>query len=95
MDAAIVRPDALLRRAPDALAEPVGDATLVLDAGRDAYVRLNRTGGWLFERFAEPATPAAVAEMLAAHAGIAGERALADVLAFCEDLTRRGLLGPA
>lgn len=93
MTAPTLGPNTPLRRSPDALAEEVGGATVVLDPVADRYCRLNGSGGFLFERLeAGAATPAQLADALAAHAGIERDRALADVLAFARDLAARGLL---
>jgi hypothetical protein len=93
MGAAIVGADTTLRRPPGVLAEEVGGTTVVLDPVADRYARLNATGGRLFAMLAEaPATARRLAAALAASAGIDEERALADVLAFAEDLVARGLL---
>ena len=83
----------MLRRAPHALAEEVGGATVVLDPVADRYCRLNATGGFLFARLGrEPATAGQLADAVVERSAIDRERALADVLAFAEQLLGRGLL---
>jgi hypothetical protein len=83
-----------LRRAPAVLAEHVGGETVLLDPVADRYTRLNGTGAWLFERLAEPQTPAQLADDLIASRGAPADRALDDVLAFVGDLVRRGVVEP-
>jgi hypothetical protein len=85
-------PDTPVVRSPTALAERVGDATVVLDPAADRYIRLNGTGGWVFGRLGDHAVSAAeLAPAFADAFGVTHERALADVLHFLEDLCRRGL----
>jgi hypothetical protein len=93
MEAAIVGADTSLRRPAAVLSEEIGDATVVLDPVADRYARLNGTGGRLFAMLADgPATARELAAALAAQSGIDEERALADVVAFAQDLLARGLL---
>jgi hypothetical protein len=87
--------DTAVHRAPGAYAEPVGDATLVLDATGDRYVRLNRTGGWLFARLtADPVTVDGLAPQFADAFDVPYEQAVEDVQAFLGDMVRRGLALP-
>lgn len=88
----IVRADTVLTRAPGVLAEPVGDGFVLLDPANDRYVRLNATGGWLFERLDEPRSPDDLAQQLRDERGAPAERALDDALEFAADLVRRGVL---
>lgn len=74
------------------LAEPVGDGFVLLDPASDRYVRLNATGGWLFEQLEGAQTPADLAGKLRDERGAPAERALDDALAFAADLVRRGVL---
>jgi hypothetical protein len=82
----------MLRRAPGAVYEQLGDATLVLDAEHGTYVRLNGTGAFLWEALAEPVEEAALARALADRHGIDEARAGADVGAFVARLRERGLV---
>ena len=85
--------DTPVLRSPAALAERVGDATLILDPAADRYVRLNGTGGWIFGRLGDhPVTAAQLAPQHADAHGIAEDRTLEDVLSFLADLRRRGLV---
>lgn len=90
-----VAADTPVLRSPTALAESVGDATLVLDPSADRYIKLNGTGGWVFGRLGDRAVTAAeLAPEFADAFGVAQERALADVQHFLADLCRRGLATP-
>src|SRR6476659_4127069 len=67
----------MLRRAPGAVYEQLGDATLVLDAEHGTYVRLNGTGAFLWEALAEPVEEAALVRALSERHGIDETRARA------------------
>lgn len=55
-------------------------------------MRLNATGGWVFEALESPQTPEQLARRLVAERGAPAERALDDAVAFAADLVGRGVL---
>jgi hypothetical protein len=85
-------PSSVVSRNPGAVSERLGVETVVLEPDQDLYVRLNATGTRVWEALAEPASAAGLAEALAVEFGLAGDRALADVEAFVDALSRRGLV---
>ncbi len=84
--------DPTIARLPGALAEPVGDDTVVLDPATGTYTRLNATGSLLWECLAEPATVAALGDRLAREHGIPDDVARRDADRFVGALRERGLL---
>jgi hypothetical protein len=62
----------------------------MLDPDGDRYLRLNETGGMLWEELAEPTTVAALATHLAERTGIERERAANDAAAFVQALLDLG-----
>jgi len=77
------------------IAERVLDETVVLDPAADVYVRLNSSGGWMWEQLREPRTVGALAQALAAEYGLEAGRAQADVTAFVDGLLERRLVEEA
>ena len=62
----------------------------MLDPESDRYLRLNETGGMLWEALTEPATLAELATHLAERTGIEPERAASDSAAFIKNLLDLG-----
>ena len=62
----------------------------MLDPEGDRYLRLNETGGMLWEALAEPRTVAELATHLAEQTGIERERAANDAAAFVQALLDLG-----
>jgi Coenzyme PQQ synthesis protein D (PqqD) len=62
----------------------------MLDPESDRYLRLNETGGLLWEALAEPTTLAELATHLAERTGIEHERAASDAAAFIKNLLDLG-----
>lgn len=88
----MLSPQTRVSRAPNALAERVRDATVVLDPDRGRYVRLNGTGGFLWDALEAPTTLDALAARLAADYGIDAGRAATDATAFVSALAERELV---
>lgn len=82
----------VVRRAPEVLCERVGEGFVLLDPAHDRYVRLNATGGWLFEALEQPQPLADLAERLVRERGAPADRALEDAARFVGDLVRRGVV---
>ncbi len=83
-------PNSRIARAEALIVETLGDEVVMLDPGRDRYLRLNRTGGLLWNELEQPSTVAELAERLAAAAGISPERAQEDTLVFVGHLIEHG-----
>ena len=79
----IVRKDGLI-------VESLSGQTVMLDPESDRYLRLNETGGMLWEELAEPMTIAELSARLAERAGIDPERADTDTIAFVRGLLDTG-----
>jgi hypothetical protein len=88
----VLSPHTLVSRAPSALAERIRGATVVLDPGSSRYVRLNGTGGVLWDALERSATIAELAGRLAVGYGIDEARATADAAAFVAALAERELV---
>jgi hypothetical protein len=84
--------DTRVVRRPGVIAERLLDETVVLDPESDAYAKLNRTGGFLWERLDEAETLHGLAGALATRFDIPEERARVDTSAFVRDLVARGLV---
>jgi hypothetical protein len=84
-----------LSRAPNALAERVRGATVVLDPDSGRYVRLNAIGGVLWEALEKPTTIEELAGRLSGDYGIDAARATADASAFVSALAERELVAPS
>jgi hypothetical protein len=92
VDGSEIHPDTVASRSPEAIAGSLIEETILIDAKADRYLRLNRTGAWLWERLAEPASASELSSGLAVEFGIAEDRATADVSLFLEDMKDRGLI---
>jgi hypothetical protein len=88
----VLSPQTRVSRAPNALAERVRGATVVLDPDHGRYVRLNATGGLLWDALKGPTTIAELAGRLSGDYGIEAERATADASAFVSALAERELV---
>jgi hypothetical protein len=84
--------DTRVARREGLIAERLLQETVILDPDSDAYVRLNATGRWVWERLEAPQTVDSLARALAAEFEIDGPRALADVTGFVRGLLARGLV---
>jgi hypothetical protein len=83
----------LIALAPSALAAPVLDETVVLDADRGAYYRLNAVGGRVWELLADrPRSVADLVERAVAEYEVDPARAEADVVALVDRLADHGLV---
>lgn len=58
----------------------------------NGYVRLNRTGSWVWEALATPSQVDALAARLAQEFGASPSEALRDVIAFVDELAEQGLV---
>jgi hypothetical protein len=83
-------PKARIVRKEGLIVESLSGQTVMLDPERDRYLRLNETGGMLWEALAEPRTMAELGAELAARTGIDAERADADAAAFVHGLLESG-----
>jgi hypothetical protein len=84
--------EAKVLRREGVIAEPLMQETVVLNLDSNAYVRLNPTGRWVWERLEAPQTLDSLAQGLAAEFEIEERRALADVTEFVRGLLERGLV---
>jgi hypothetical protein len=64
---------------------------VILDPEAGTYLRLNRTGSWVWQRLDAPRSVEELAEGMADEFGIDRSRARHDVSAFARDLAARGL----
>ena len=85
-----LRPQTRIARREGLIVESLSGQTVILDPERDRYLRLNETGGMLWEALAEPRTLDQLASQLAAEAGIDSERAATDAAAFVRGLLDAG-----
>lgn len=92
MATAGIEPDAVVARSPAALTERVGAETVLLDPAHDTFIRLNRTGGLIWDALDEPRPAAVIAERLADDHDIPLERARGDLEAFVRQLEHYGLV---
>jgi coenzyme PQQ synthesis protein D (PqqD) len=90
-----LEPTAIVSRNPRALAERVGSETVLLDVDGDVYLRLNASGGRLWEALEQPTAAAELAALLEGTYGLDAGRAMSDLRAFVDDLSARGLLDVA
>lgn len=72
------------------IVESLSGETVMLDPEGDRYLRLNATGGMLWEMLVEPRTVHELGEHLAARTGIEPRRAAADASAFAKALLALG-----
>jgi Coenzyme PQQ synthesis protein D (PqqD) len=68
------------------------DEAVVLNPDSNAYVRLNATGRWVWDRLEGPQTIDSLGRMFAAEFELDGEWALAEVRAFVDGLLQRDLV---
>jgi Coenzyme PQQ synthesis protein D (PqqD) len=83
---------AIITRSPSALTERLEGELLVLDPANDRFVRLNASGGALWEALERPRSLDELVDELCARFGLARERALPDAEAFVGGLAERGLV---
>jgi hypothetical protein len=87
-----IEPATRVARSNGAIAERVDEGTLVLNPDTDGYVRLNRTGTWVWEALETPSQVDALAARLAREFEIPPSDALGDVVAFLGQLAGQGLV---
>lgn len=88
----VLAPEARLRRTAEAAFQTLdGETVIVLPLTRTLHV-LNGTGGFLWERLAEPRTVAELAGELAGAYAVEPARAERDVLAWAAELKRQRIL---
>jgi hypothetical protein len=85
-----LEPQTRVARKEGLIVESLSGQTVMLDPEGDRYLRLNETGGMLWEALAEPRTIAELGHRLAGEAGIDPERAAADAKAFARGLLEAG-----
>jgi coenzyme PQQ synthesis protein D (PqqD) len=83
-------PQTRIARKDGLIVESLSGQTVMLDPEGDRYLRLNETGGMLWEALAEPRTLAELGAHLADQAGIDSERAATDASAFVRGLLEAG-----
>ncbi len=88
--AAALTPSSTVARAEGWVVETLGEEVVMLDPRSDRYLRLNRTGGRLWDALEEPLTVAELADRLAEAEAISAERAQEDALAFVNELIGHG-----
>ena len=85
-----LRPQTRIARKEGLIVESLSGETVMLDPEGDRYLRLNATGGMLWQALDEPRTLGELGEHLAARTGIEPERAAVDASAFAEGLLDLG-----
>jgi hypothetical protein len=85
-----LEPQTRIARKDGLVVESLSGQTVMLDPETDRYLRLNETGGMLWEALAEPRTVAELSAVLAEQAGIDPERADIDTIAFVRGLLDTG-----
>jgi hypothetical protein len=85
-----LEPQTRVARKDGLIVESLSGQTVMLDPEDDRYLRLNETGGILWEALAEPRTIAELSAHLADQAGIDPERASTDATAFVRGLLEAG-----
>lgn len=81
-----------LRRTDRAVHGELPEETVLLDVEAETAVRLNATGAWIWDQLEQPKRVDDLARGLAERFSIDQTRALADVVAFAREMTRRELL---
>jgi hypothetical protein len=84
-----------LRRTDRAVHGELPEETVLLDIEAETAVRLNATGAWIWDQLEQPRRVDELARGLAERFSIDQTRALADVVAFAREMTRRELLATA
>ena len=85
-----LNPQTRIARKDGLIVESISGDTVMLDPEGDRYLRLNKTGGMLWETLAESRTIAELGAQLAESAGIAPDRADDDAIAFVRALLEAG-----
>jgi len=83
-------PQTRIARKEGLLVESLAGQTVMLDPEQDRYLRLNETGGLLWDALAEPRPLADLGAHLAAETGIDAERATSDATEFVHRLLEFG-----
>ena len=82
--------EATIARREGWVVETLGADMVMLDPERDRYLRVNRTGAFLWQALEQPATVGDLAKRLAGAEGVPRERAEEDTLAFVARLIEHG-----
>jgi hypothetical protein len=85
-----LEPQTRIARKDGLIVESLSGQKVMLDPESDRYLRLNETGGMLWEALAEPRTIAELSAHLADQAGIDPERAATDATTFVRGLLEAG-----
>ena len=85
-----LEPQTRIARKEGLVVETLSGQTVMLDPEDDRYLRLNETGGMLWEALAEPKTLTELGAHLASRTGIDSERAATDTTAFIRGLLDAG-----
>ncbi|MGH2955608.1 MAG: PqqD family protein [Solirubrobacterales bacterium] len=83
-------PQTQIARKDGLIVESLSGQTVMLDPEQDRYLRLNETGGMIWDALAEPRALSELAAHLAAKTGIDSERAATDATAFVRRLLELG-----
>lgn len=92
MDQPQIGEETTLQRTERAVHGELPEETVLLDVDSGTAVRLNTTGAWIWGQLEQPRRVADLADGLAVRFEIDKSRALADVVAFAREMTRRELL---
>ncbi len=92
MDKPQIGAETTLQRTERAVHGELPEETVLLDVDSGTAVRLNSTGAWIWGQLGQPRGVAELADGLAERFEVDRSRALADVLAFAREMTRRDLL---
>ena len=91
-NAAVITSDTLLVRNEALVVAPMGEDVAMMDMGTGKYFVLHEVAAFIWERLANPATPAELCEALAQRYDVTAERCRADVLPFLQKAHDKGLL---
>lgn len=92
MDKPQIGAETTLQRTERAVHGELPEETVLLDVESGTAVRLNSTGAWIWGQLEQPCRAGDLADGLAQRFEIDRSRALADVVAFAREMTRRELL---
>ncbi len=93
MDGVEIEADTTLQRTERAVHGELPEETVLLDVDSGTALRLNTTGAWIWGHLDQPRKVADLADGLAERFDIDRSRALADVVAFAREMTRRETAG--
>jgi hypothetical protein len=92
VDGVEIGAETTLQRTERAVHGELPEETVLLDVDSGTAVRLNTTGAWIWGHLDRPRKVSDLADGLAERFDIDRARALADVIAFAREMSRRELL---